>query len=138
MFLWVWVSGKRELEVREQKLKTVREEKKLEIIWIHIKLIGVNSCSNHNFRLHSGSETEAARGQKSRLLNTDKCFNYICEELNLTITEVGETQTSSGRCAVQLNKTKSCSLGAENLSEKFVFTTESQFIKYKSQSECEI
>lgn len=67
-----------------------------------------------------------------------KCFNYICEELNLTITEVKETQTSSGRCAVELNKTKSCSLGAENLDKKFVFTTESQFIENKNQSECEI
>lgn len=58
-----------------------------------------------------------------------KCFNYICEELKLTVTEVRDTltQTLSGRCTVEL-KTKSCSLGIENLDEKLVFTTESQFI----------
>lgn len=71
--------GKRELEIREQKLKTLREETKLEFIWIHIKLIGsMNSYGSHKFRLHSGLEmlvasrweTGAARGQKSGLLKS--------------------------------------------------------------------
>lgn len=58
-----------------------------------------------------------------------KCFNYICEELKLIVTEVREalTQTLSGRCTVEL-KTNSCSLGTENLDEELVFTIDSQVI----------
>lgn len=79
VFPWVWMHGKRELQVREQKLKTLREEEKLEFIWIHVKLIGgMNSYGSHKFRLHSGlemlvacrEETEAARGQNSGLLKS--------------------------------------------------------------------
>lgn len=47
---WVWVHGKREMEFREQKLKTLREKKKLEFFWIHVKLInGMVSYGNQKF-----------------------------------------------------------------------------------------
>lgn len=72
MGLGVW-----EEEAGEQKMKTLRKEKKLEFIWIHIKPIGgMYSSGNHKSRLHSGLEmpvasrweTEAAREQKRGLL----------------------------------------------------------------------
>lgn len=54
----------RELVVRGQKLKTSREEKKLEFIWIHIKI--TDTYGNHKSRLQSSLEMLAASRGKLR------------------------------------------------------------------------